>query len=43
MKLHKEMEGSILLNRHTGADFKPPHAALVRKVKVVNGVEEKAY
>ena len=37
MKLHKEMEGPILRNRHTGADFKPPHAALVRKATVVNG------
>ena len=36
-KLHKEMEGVVLRNRHTGADSKPPHAALVRKATVVNG------
>jgi len=37
MRLHKEMEGSILRNRHAGADSKPPHAASDRKTAVVNG------
>jgi hypothetical protein len=37
MKLHKEMEGPVLRNRHTGVDSKPPHAALDRKTTVVNG------
>jgi hypothetical protein len=32
-----------LWNRHAGADFKPPQAAVVKKKTMVVSVEEKAY